>query len=287
MTTPESIPQYDEALSAFHLAFEPELEGLIAGLNLPLAAKALDVPCGDGFYSMCLAKQLFPFGSVVAADACEGYLARASERFRRREEGGIVSTEKVDIYRMPFEDESFDVVWCAQSLISLREPLPAFEEMYRVTKPGGMVAILENDQYRHALLNWPVELEMVVQRASAAAGKRKYGMSDKLAPVREIPRLLIATGWRLEASHTLAVDREAPFNAATRRFLEAHLRERFHFIRDELTETERRRFERWAHPEKARSLLNSPTAHLSCLNTLFLGRREGGTPTSSLDVGTR
>jgi SAM-dependent methyltransferase len=271
--TDAAVPDYDEAMRAFHRAFEPELKGLVAGLNLPLAGRVLDVPCGDGFYSLELARQVFPFGSVVAGDACDGYLERARERFRRREEGGIIAAEKVDVYRMPFSDARFDVVWCAQSLISLAEPERALEEMYRVTKPGGVVAILENDQYHHALLNWPVELEMAVQRASAEASRHRYGASGKLAPARDVSRMLIATGWALEGGHTLAADRRAPFDAATRGFLEAHLRELFEFVRDYLTDDERHLFETWTDPDNAESILNSPTAQLSCLNTLFVGRR--------------
>ena len=64
------------------------------------------------------------------------------------------------IERLPFADDVFDLVWCAQSLYSLPEPVEAVRLMRRVVKPGGVVAVLENDSLHHLLLPWPIEVEL-------------------------------------------------------------------------------------------------------------------------------
>jgi SAM-dependent methyltransferase len=42
---------------------------------------------------------------------------------------------------LPFDSESFDVVWCSEVIEHLRDPAAAITEMRRVLKPGGMLVI--------------------------------------------------------------------------------------------------------------------------------------------------
>lgn len=55
--------------------------------------------------------------------------------------------------RLPFEDETFDVVHCHQMLAHLPRPSDALREMLRVTKLGGIVAAREGD-YETEMV-WP------------------------------------------------------------------------------------------------------------------------------------
>ncbi len=70
---------------------------------------------------------------------------------------------------MPFAPASFDVVWCAQSLFSLPEPLAAVTRMAELAKPGGLVAVLEDDTLHQVLLPWPIDVELAVRTAEWAA----------------------------------------------------------------------------------------------------------------------
>src|SRR5207248_8224395 len=101
-----------------------------------------------------------------------------------------------DAYKLPFDDDRFDLVWCAQSLISLRDPVEALKEMRRVVRPGGAVAILEDDQFHRVLVNWPVDLELDVQRAAAEATRARYGSRTGRSPARRLVRLFREAGLR-------------------------------------------------------------------------------------------
>jgi SAM-dependent methyltransferase len=46
-----------------------------------------------------------------------------------------------DIHRMPIEDNSFDCVFCTGTLEHVADPFQAVREIYRITKPGGIVHI--------------------------------------------------------------------------------------------------------------------------------------------------
>jgi len=59
------LPAYDNQLSDFHRAFEPELQRILDSLPLTPAMKVLDLACGDGFYTRRIADRLGPGGSVT------------------------------------------------------------------------------------------------------------------------------------------------------------------------------------------------------------------------------
>jgi ubiquinone/menaquinone biosynthesis C-methylase UbiE len=176
-----SLPSYDGHQSAFHEAYRPELARIIDSLPLAPAARVLDVPCGSGFYSRYLAGRLDDGGELHAVDASETYLAQARGSINEARTPVAVTVRQADAYHLPYPDASFDLVWCAQSLISL-DVLPAVREIRRVVRPDGYAAILEVDEFHHVLLPWPVELEVVLPQAGHAASLKRYGDGAKLAP---------------------------------------------------------------------------------------------------------
>src|SRR5205823_11043628 len=117
------LPDYNPLLEAFHAAFAKELHQIVAELPLAPESNVLDVPCGDGFYAAALARRLGPAGALTAADCSDAYLARARASVARAAPEAPVTFVRADAYALPFEDESFDLVWCAQSLISLDDPV--------------------------------------------------------------------------------------------------------------------------------------------------------------------
>lgn len=48
---------------------------------------------------------------------------------------------------LPFEDDSFDLVWCAEVIEHLRDPERALAEFRRVAKPGGDILLTTPNSY--------------------------------------------------------------------------------------------------------------------------------------------
>ncbi|TKA43150.1 hypothetical protein B0A54_06098 [Friedmanniomyces endolithicus] len=106
--------------------------------------KLLDIGCGSGTISTSLAS-LLPTGSVTATDISPAILARAADLAAQAGVANI-SFQEADIYALPFEDATFDVVHASMVLSHLSDPVRAYREMLRVTKPnGGLVANRESD----------------------------------------------------------------------------------------------------------------------------------------------
>jgi SAM-dependent methyltransferase len=103
----------------------------------------LDVGCGPGTITVDFAGLVMP-GRVVGIDAVEDPLpiARAAAA-----DTGLtnVSFQVGDVYALPFDDASFDVVHAHQLLQHLADPVAALVEMGRVCRPGGIVAARDVD----------------------------------------------------------------------------------------------------------------------------------------------
>ncbi|VTS00686.1 coq5 methyltransferase : Putative methylase involved in ubiquinone menaquinone biosynthesis protein OS=Eutypa lata (strain UCR-EL1) GN=UCREL1_5373 PE=4 SV=1: Methyltransf_11 [Gemmata massiliana] len=273
-------PQYDAYQSSFHEAFRVELYGVLDALPIPRGGSVLDVPCGDGFYSRRLAERLPAGATLAAVDASQEYL----DRVRATVRADAVDVRRADAYELPFGAATFDLVWCAQSLISL-DPARAVREMFRVTKPDGAVAILEVDEFHHVLLPWPAELEAVLPAAVHAACLREYGDGIKLAPTRKLRGLLDRVGFGSVRRTTISFDRAAPFGVRTAAFLTHHFEHLRRLARPRLLPALQKVFDRATDPGAADSLYNRPGSELVCINAIYLARPSRETSARLLSDG--
>jgi ubiquinone/menaquinone biosynthesis C-methylase UbiE len=271
--TEKRLPEYDEVQSAFHEAFREELDRCLDVLPLTPDAQVLDVPGGDGFYASRLAARLGPAGKLVLADASDEYLERASGKLRPLAGRTGIDLAKADVYALPFDDDRFDLVWCARSLITLDDPAAALRELARVTRPGGTLAVLESDEFHHLILPWPVELELSVHRAMQEASRRKYGDRGRLAPARRVRRHLLDAGLLTPRKKSVAADRYAPFDPAAARFLRLHLDALARLVRPLLREAERPAFDRFVDADSPEGVHRRPDAELTCLNVLHTAHK--------------
>jgi ubiquinone/menaquinone biosynthesis C-methylase UbiE len=100
--------------------------------------RALDVGCGTGFFIL----NLWLAGFVREPHACDispGMLAACAESARTV--GCDLSLRTADAERLPYDDESFDLVVGHAFLHHLPEPEAALREMHRVLTPGGELLV--------------------------------------------------------------------------------------------------------------------------------------------------
>ncbi|MCU1451955.1 MAG: putative ubiquinone/menaquinone methyltransferase [Acidimicrobiales bacterium] len=110
---------------------------------LPLLApgqSVLDVGCGPGTITADLARLVAP-GRVVGVDRSPAVIDLAAGA------GGVdgPSFRVGDVYRLDFDDDTFDVVHAHQVLQHLAQPVRALTEMRRVCRPDGVVAVRDGD----------------------------------------------------------------------------------------------------------------------------------------------
>jgi demethylmenaquinone methyltransferase/2-methoxy-6-polyprenyl-1,4-benzoquinol methylase len=103
---------------------------------------ALDLCAGTHDLGLeCLKK--FPKAKVIAADFSFGMLAQGQDKLKLHVADQKIFPVCADALHMPFEDNTFDVAFCAFGMRNLDNKSKGLEELNRVLKPGGQLMILE------------------------------------------------------------------------------------------------------------------------------------------------
>lgn len=103
--------------------------------------RLLDVGAGPGTLTADLASVV---SSVTATEIGETELDLSR---RTAAERGLTNIEfrTADVHGLPFPDDWFDVVHAHQVLQHVGDPVRALQELARVTRPGGIVAVRDSD----------------------------------------------------------------------------------------------------------------------------------------------
>ncbi len=260
------LPGYEPMLAAYHRAFASELRAMLATLPLAPGARGLDMACGDGAYSLWLAGL---GAEVVAVDLRPDYLKLArgttAERHIMWAAGAIAG--------LPFPDETFDLAWCAQSLYSLPDPLAALRELARVTRPGGIVAVLEDDTLHRVLLPWPVEVELAIRRAEFQALAEQAPDAGKFYIARRLRRVFREAGLSDVRARSFVHDRAAPLDADARCFLAEYLGDLAARVAVRLDAEMQARLRRLTDPTSGGFLLDDADFAATWVDHLVWGRR--------------
>lgn len=269
----QHLPAYAAELDAFHRAHRPELQRVIDDLPLADGQKVLDIACGDGVYSRWLARRVGPTGLVLAVDALPEYLALAAGCDKMAEADYLSAR----IEALPFDDASFDLVWCAHSLISLAQPVAALEQMRRVTRPGGYVIVMENDSLHQLILPWPERLELAVRQAELQAYRANTWHPNKRYAGRRLRSLLQSAGLVPLRRRTYSVDRYAPLNEAELQFLEYHFGRLRQVVWPFLESADRTEFDRLTAPSSPDYLVNQSAFEMTWLDVVCWSTKPGRT----------
>jgi len=105
----------------------------------------VDLGCGPGTITRGFCA-FVPHGSVIGIDASPAVIEQARSLAPASEYPNLSFRVGDITERLPFEDESVDVVYTHQTLLHLPRPIPVLEEARRILKPGGLLAMREWDR---------------------------------------------------------------------------------------------------------------------------------------------
>jgi len=158
-------------------------------LNLQPNERVLDVGCGTGDDVREMAALVGPNGTAVGADKSELMIAEA----RRRAQGGglPVQFQVSEAKQLPWESNYFDACRADRLLQHVPDPDGAFNELFRVLKPGGRLVVVDRDWGMVALDSCDeITTRVVLDRAAAGIrngwiGRQLHGLF-KVAGLNEI-----------------------------------------------------------------------------------------------------
>ncbi len=153
----------------------------------------MDAGCGIGNDVFALAERVGPRGQVTGLDVNQEHLDVALAAAEQHGRPANVRFRLGDLCEIPFADNAFDWAWCRDILwpgVFDWSPAEALDELQRVVKPGGTVALLywTSD---HLLGDHP-QLQARLQAAFA----RTTPYLSAVQPPRQVMRAL---QWMAEA----------------------------------------------------------------------------------------
>lgn len=128
----------DAAINLWHehnLIVRKETFMRVFGKAVSCSKKILDVGCGSGIYSTLLANLGH---DVTGVDYSEEMIKRAVEKSR----GRVIRYEVANVYSLPFQDCSFDVVVSIGLFQHLTQAEKAITEITRVLKKDGVLLLM-------------------------------------------------------------------------------------------------------------------------------------------------
>ena len=121
----------------------------IAKTGLRTGQHALDVAAGSGDLAQGLARRVGLTGRVVVTDVNAAMLEEGRTRLLNAGLAGNIDYVLADAEALPFADGSFHCVTIGFGLRNVTDKDAALRSLYRVTKPGGRLLVLE---FSHAHL---------------------------------------------------------------------------------------------------------------------------------------
>lgn len=157
-------------------------------LNWFKGKTCLDVGCGQGRFVTALGR--LGAAKAIGVDINEEGLAAGRDR-RWFKELPNVELMRASAGELPFLDKTFDYVICSGVLLLMPEPKQGFDELLRVTKPGGRIFLsmygkggfkwAVNDFFRFFLIRWvPFHVTEKVFKAVGVPPNKRYNILDNL-----------------------------------------------------------------------------------------------------------
>jgi len=108
-------------------------------------ARILDVGCGKGRFAACI-KQACPGAEVWGLDVSGDLLSHVPS---------MVKTVQASMLDMPFEANTFDLVYCVEALEHAVRVDEALSEMFRVLRPGGRIVVIDKNARKWCSMKTP------------------------------------------------------------------------------------------------------------------------------------
>ncbi|MET4692267.1 class I SAM-dependent methyltransferase [Endozoicomonas lisbonensis] len=160
-------------LDEFHLRKREATVEMAELLNLQPETRILDAGSGLGGPSRYLASE---FGCHITGIDLSGTFCNVARSFARR--FGLddrLSYQQGSVLELPFQDDSFDVVWTQHVSMNIGNKTGFFTELARVLKPDGMLACYDIIAGTGVPIDFPVpwaETEKISFLASAEEQKQ-------------------------------------------------------------------------------------------------------------------
>jgi ubiquinone/menaquinone biosynthesis C-methylase UbiE len=127
----KAVIHYDQFFGPLY--FEPYAIEVAKRIKPTPNSIVLEIAAGTGRVTRHIRESIPPSTKLIASDISENMLAVAKSKLSHLD----VDWQIIDAQELPFSDNSIDLVVCCFGYMFVPDKQKAFEEVYRVLKPGG------------------------------------------------------------------------------------------------------------------------------------------------------
>ena len=266
--TTDRLPPYAERLRRLHRSHAAELRRAVRAVGPRPGDRCLDLGSGEGAFTRWLAEAVGPAGRVVGLDVSPAFLDRAD---RATPDHQPIDWMRGDIREPLFEPGGFDFGLTSQCLRSFPDPVFALQRLAQWVRPGGRVAVMENDRMHEGMFPWPAEVELAMTSALVDAAR-----ADDAEPDFGVGRRLVAygaaAGLEQAAVAVTPVVRMTPLSGDDLAFVDAYLQDRFARAEPHLDADTRSRIASFVDPRSSDNMVRAPHG-MVCFTYLWLCAR--------------
>jgi len=158
----EYLPEYEASETHWKIFYSPQdIQG----------KSVLDAGCGTGIFSIIFARN--GAAKVTGIDISEGSLETA-KALKAKFDLENASFQKQDMLNLPFDDESFDIVWAWGTVHHTTDPWKAISELIRVLKTGGSILLAVYTRTRATFLH------EIIRKALVRTPKKTWKALSKI-----------------------------------------------------------------------------------------------------------
>jgi SAM-dependent methyltransferase len=132
---------------------------LIDAAQIQPGEKVLEAGCGTGVLCRWVARRTDRQNPVAGVDVNTYFLREAADIARREGMEDVVSFHEGSAEALPFDDNSFDVVFSSTVIQRVNADL-MLPELVRVVKPGGRIAVLGHAHDMNRWVNLPLRTDL-------------------------------------------------------------------------------------------------------------------------------
>lgn len=200
-----------------------DYEIMLRSVGIQPGWSVLDAGVGSGSFLPLLDELVGPGGRIYGLDLASDNVAVVRRRLQSESYSCPIEVRQGSILSVPYDDNAFDAVWCANVLqyLSLAEIQQALGEFKRVLRPGGHVAIKEFDST--GLYFGPFDPILFWHLQEAIQGTPLQAGSGALFTV-DLVHILSAAGLDHIQYKTFVTDRQHPLSDVESAFMKTVLR---------------------------------------------------------------
>jgi ubiquinone/menaquinone biosynthesis C-methylase UbiE len=246
-------------LDAHFAMCRPEYEAMLHSVGFQPGWRILDAGCGRGNYLPLIAEAIGPSGTIAALDLAAENVAAVEQSVEAWNLPLPVTAQIGTVAALPFPDDSFDAIWCANTTQYLTddELVTTLGEFRRVVRPGGLIAV--KDGTSNHLMYAPAD-PLVYARLLDAIRCRYVSIAGVLRSP-QMRRWLEAAGCAAVWQRITLVERWAPLETFARERIIASLASLAEIaLRDDVKvpESDKGFWRRQRDPASPEHLINHP-----------------------------